>query len=344
MKICIFSDVHWSITSSLIRSRGNKYSKRLEQLLAGIDWINDVAKQKNCDLMFCAGDFMDKAQLLDEEITALQDIKWNDLPCYFLCGNHESSVNDLRFSSLKILESANHIIITQPYVLRTVPCNFLFIPYVTESIRKPLQSYINDFELKKSSKPLVIISHNDIAGIRYAGVFLSKIGFSIDEINQNCDLFLNGHLHNSEWISNKILNLGSYSAHNFTNDSAEYQYGIWILDTDTLKLEFIENPYSFNFYKLDLLSPESLIKLDTLKQNAVLSIKTYSNLAASIKQKLSTLPNILESRIITTDITNNQIVHIEELQSDPLAKFIEFCHANIPSSETLECELAEICK
>lgn len=37
MKICIFSDVHWSTASSLVRSRGTKYSKRLEQLLVGIN-------------------------------------------------------------------------------------------------------------------------------------------------------------------------------------------------------------------------------------------------------------------------------------------------------------------
>lgn len=344
MKICIFSDVHWSTASSLVRSRGTKYSKRLEQLLAGINWVNQTALEHNCEMMICAGDFMDKAQLSDEEITALKDISWNNLPAYFLCGNHESSVNDLRFSSLKSLEAENHIIITKPFVLRQLKCNILFIPYVAESIRRPLQSYINDFDLKKSSKPLIIISHNDIAGIKYAGFFLSKIGFDIAEIEANCDLFLNGHLHNSEWISKKVLNVGSYSAHNFTNDSAIYKYGIWILDTETLSVEFIENPYSFNFYKLEFYDLESLVLLESLKPNAVVSIKTYAKLVASIRQKILTLPNILENRIITTDLASTQTATIEELQTDPLARFIDFCHAVIPNSEILEQELAEICK
>ena len=81
-----------------------------------------------------------------------------------------------------------------------------------------------------------------------------------------------------------------------------------------------------------------------MKSNAVVSIKTYAKLVAAIRQKILTLPNILENRIITTDLASTQTATIEELQMDPLARFIDFCHAVIPNSEILEQELAEICK
>ena len=64
--------------------------------------------------------------------------------------------------------------------------------------------------LGNSSKGKIIFSHNDIAGMNL-GHFTSKDGFSIDEINDNCVLFINGHLHNSSWVGRKykIYNAGN---------------------------------------------------------------------------------------------------------------------------------------
>jgi len=43
------------------------------------------------------------------------------------------------------------------------------------------------------------------------GHFTSKDGFSIDEINDDCVLFINGHLHNASWVGRKykIYNAGN---------------------------------------------------------------------------------------------------------------------------------------
>lgn len=345
MKICIYSDIHWNTSSSLIRSRGKIYSTRLEHLINSMNWVNTIAEQYNCKYMICAGDFMDRSQLNDEELTALKEISWNNLPCYFLCGNHESSVNDLHFCSIKALETTDHIIVNKLFTLKTADCNFLFLPYINEVDRQPLETYIKEVGLTRT-KPLVIISHNDMAGINYAG-FESKVGFSIEEIEKNCDLYLNGHLHNSEWITKKILNLGSFSAHNFTNDSSNYSYGIWIFDTETLSLEFIENPTGFNFYKLDILTKKDLKILSTLKPNAVVSIRCTTALYPEIKAILAESSRVLESRITiikTADELANTAVSIAELQSDHLSKFIDCCRNNIANTDILERELAEICK
>lgn len=346
MKYLIYSDVHWSTFASLVRSRAEKYSTRLTHLINSLNWIQQVALQKGCQGIFCLGDFFDKSSCTDEELTALQEIKWVDLPQYFLCGNHESSVSDLRFSSLKVLESEHRHIVTQLTTCKTIDCNFLFLPYFCEYDRRPLIEYLKKAELYLKEKPLVILSHNEINGINYGG-FQSKLGFSIQEISENCTLYLNGHLHNSQWITPTILNVGSLSAHNFTNDSFTYKYGIWILDTQTFKLEFIENPFGFNFYKCEILKEDDLQLLSTLKNNSIVSIKGNSLLVDKIKNYITILSNILEYRLVLvkdTVVLDTETITIDELQVDHLQKFIEFCKANLLNTNILTDELAEICK
>lgn len=345
MKILIFSDCHWSTNSSIVRSRGQKFSTRLEFLISSMNWLNELAVKENCSEMICAGDFMDKSILNDEEITALQNIYWNDLPCIFLCGNHESSVADLRYSSIKAVESKSRLIVSDSgYNQICDDTQIHFLPYILETEKQELKTYLNK---NNSCVKHIIISHNDIAGINYGG-FESTLGFSINEIEENCDLFLNGHLHNSEWITDKILNVGSFSGHNFTNDSNRYKYGVWILDTDSLKVDFYENPYSLNFYKLDIKTNEAFIQLNNIKQNAVLSIKTNKDVLLEIKNLIQELGDkVIESRVVIEQNfeADSADVSIEDLQgTDHIQRLIQFCREKIINNDILESELAEICK
>ena len=349
MKICLFSDVHWSKNSSIIISRGQNYSTRLEYLIKSMNWVNDVAYKTNCDFMICAGDMMNTPEISDEEGTALGEIKWTK-PCYFLCGNHESSTADLRFSSVKILENhggtKERLVISEPWNLDDYDLGntqIHFVPYIVESDRTALKDYLTNVD---KSKKQIIISHNDIAGINY-GVAVSTVGFNVKEIEENCDLYLNGHIHNSTWVSKKILNLGSFSGHNFTNDSNEYKYGIWILDTDTLKLDFIENPYSLNFYKIDVSSDADFEKLKHLKDQAVISVKCSAKYLVKVKELLDTLPNVLKYRLLlireaTTE--EGAEVDISELMVDHLAKFSEMIYNILGHDKIVEEELNQICK
>lgn len=345
MKILIFSDCHWSTNSSIVRARGQKFSTRLEFLIQSMNWLNELALKEGCEEMICAGDFMDKSILNDEEITALQKISWNSLPCYFLCGNHESSVADLRYSSLKAVESPNHFIISNSGFSQCFGATQInYLPYVLETDKQELKNYLVKNNICNKQ---IIISHNDIAGINYGG-FESTLGFSIDEIEENCDLFINGHLHNSEWITNKIINVGSFSGHNFTNDSNRYKYGVWILDTDSLKLEFYENPYSLNFYKLEIKTKADLNLINSLKTNAVLSVKTNKEMLLEVKNAIQELDNkVVESRIVLEQNieTDTEDISIEDLQgTDHIQRLIQFCKEKIINSDILESELAEICK
>lgn len=343
MKILIFSDIHWSQNTSILRKQGNKYSIRLELLVNTLNWINKIALDYKCSAMICAGDMMDRSDCSDIELTSLKDIIWNGLPCYFLVGNHESSVVDLRYTTLKPLESSTNKIISSPMNILLDNSQIHFIPYVTEDMRKPLKDYLLNID---NSKHQIIISHNDLKGIRY-GKYESKNGFDIKEIESMSDLYINGHLHNGGWVTKKILNLGSSTAHNFSNDSFNFNYGVWVLDTDTLELEFIENPYSLNFYKIEINTREDFNHIKNIKNYAVISIKCVYSLKEELKEILDKDPRILTYKLIICMDSKDETIsetQVELKGIDYIDKFKEFIQTNLGNDSIVMEELSEVCK
>ena len=232
-------------------------------------------------------------------------------------------------------------IIWEPLLINYKDIQFYFLPYVVESDRKPLKEYLKDYD---PTKKHVIFSHNDLRNVQY-GPYLNTTGFSIEEIEAVADLYLNGHIHNGQWITNKILNLGSMTAQNFTNDSFKYKYGVWILDTDTLELKFYENPFALNFYKVDIDSEEDINVLDTLKGNAVVSIKCLETLKEKLIAKLDSLCLLLP-RTTYYNIAEDTGAETEcvLVKSDHLEQFRKYFIDNFGDTKIIREELNEICK
>jgi DNA repair exonuclease SbcCD nuclease subunit len=262
---------------------------------------------------------------------------------YSLVGNHDASTSNLLFNSINSFLGDRHQIVTEPSVLPLDDCFICFLPYMVEYDRKPLGDYFAN--LKQEKRPIVILSHNDISGIQL-GPIVSKTGFSIEEINSACDLFINGHLHNGQAITDKIINLGNLTGKDFGEDAMKYKHSVAILDTETLTLEFIENPYAYNFYKVQISSKDDLKILSSFKNQAVVSIKCESTLIDVVKQQIQNCKNIVESRIIlmkcweeTSDSSTETDLFI-----DHLARFVDCCKSCIDNTYLLEEELNEICK
>ena len=89
MKILVVGDVHFCQYSSILRERGELYSKRLENLLWSLNWVENQAGVLECDKVVYLGDFFDRSDANAEELTALTEVKWSDLPHVCLVGNHE---------------------------------------------------------------------------------------------------------------------------------------------------------------------------------------------------------------------------------------------------------------
>lgn len=342
MKILLFTDLHMCPRASIINKWGTKYPSRLENCIASVNWLEQLAKDQGCKYIINLGDFFDRPDLNSETITACNDINWSDIMHYSLVGNHDASTSSLVFNSTNAFLSDRHQIVTEPKVLPLDDCFICFLPYIVECDRKPLKEY---FKKLKEARPVVILSHNDISGIQL-GPVMSKTGFSIEEIEANCDLFINGHLHNGQAISKKIINLGNLTGKDFGEDASKYSHTVAILDTKTLEIEYIENPHAYNFYKIQIDSEADLKYLERLKNQAVVSVKCDSSLADKVKLRISELSDkIVESRIILIKKFEEATETTElDLSVDHLARFIECCKANIELTTMLDEELSEVCK
>lgn len=343
MRVCIYSDVHFCEYSSIVRTHGDKYSTRLENLIRSLNWAEAEAIRNNCDQIICLGDFFDRPDLNSRELTALQEINWANKPHTFIVGNHEASNKALTYNSVSALQSFGFDVVTTPKIMFCSDAALLLLPYCLEEDRKPLSEYWAGCEDLRDKR--IILSHNDIKGIRY-GAIESREGFDIADIQDNCNLFLNGHLHNGDSFAQKCFNIGNLTGQNFSEDAFNYEHCLYILDTTNNSLDAIENPYALNFYKLECINSNHINKLLEIKENSVISIKCLDTLKDEVQEAL----NKIASRVIETRITTiRQLPEIDtesiaDLSVDHLTRFGQFCRQKIDNTDILEFEISEVCK
>lgn len=352
MRYLIYADPHWSSYSSIVRSRGYKYSTRLENLIKSINWIEATSCEQECDVIICLGDFFDKCDLNSEELTALQEIQWADKEHYFITGNHEMGRSNLEFSSAHLFN-----LCPKAKTIDEIECisepltdtNIVILPYILELQRVPLNTYLSSYKDKQN---LIVMSHNDISGIQM-GQFISKEGFSVEEIENECNLFINGHLHNGTAIGKNIINLGNLTGQNFSEDGFKYKHQCMILDTTTHSIGYIENPYAMNFFKLDFTEYENTEEckdriFNTLNElnNAVITVKCNPELVDFIRETINNSTYIIESRIII-DLSNSNKGSEESLMEDDLSinhitKFVDYIKSEVGTSELIIDELNQV--
>lgn len=346
MRILLYSDVHFSTYSSILRLRGKKFSVRLENLIKSLSWAESLSDQEHCDMVVTLGDFFDKSVVSDEEMTALREVVWNTkIPHYTLVGNHESSISSLEYSSAHALASGAtpFYVISQPYKLSIKGGALYFIPYVMEDNRKPLQEYLTELGYQKQDLN-VVLSHNDLKGIQL-GRIQSAVGFELADIESCCDLFINGHIHNSNWITKKILNLGNLTGMNFGEDAFVYKHQVMILDTETREVQLIENPYSLKFYQLTIEKKSDLARFRKLEPNAVVSIRCKESFYEDVLAELRANTNILEHRVSIlkeSGETQETQASVETLHVDHLQKFKEFVLSKLGDDLVVQEELTSL--
>lgn len=337
MKICLYSDVHWSTYSSILRKRGDNYSIRLEGLIQSLNWVEQVAKDCDCQQIYCLGDFFDQPMLSAEEISAIKEVKWADLPHFFIVGNHEMGRNDLFFNSTDMFGLSDNFHVIKDITKMSLNDRPLtLIPYMLN-----YDTTISD--IVGSDKNGIILMHNDIKGIQM-GPVTSKCGFDIDDISKNCAFCVNGHLHNGEQIADNIINIGNLTGQNFSEDAVRYEHHAMIIDTDTLEYKFIKNPFAFNFYKFDLCNKtvaEMKHVLSSIDNNAIITLKCNE----VYKDKINDLlPNdkIIEKKIIFERTLTVTVNHAELLQVDHLKQFHDYIISSEGRDEIVSYELSEV--
>ena len=340
MKILIYGDNHFSQYSSIVRRNGEKYSLRLENEIKSVNWAERLSENEGCDMIVVLGDFFDSSNLNSMELTALHEIKWAKQPHKFLVGNHELGLRNLQISSAHILNMVPNVeIIDSPKTEFDTLFNvqLCYIPYIFEDDRKSIEDYINT---PFSDCRRVIFSHNDIKGIQM-GAFISKAGFEIPDIEKNCDLYINGHLHNGSKVSNKIINCGNLTGQNFGEDAFKYDHVALVLDTSNFQIAVFENPYALNFYKIDFLT--GIHKLD-IKNNSVLSVICNDEDVDNIRKELDSDDRIIEYKLTVHRNISNIKIDNNIVVTDHLKMFSDFIVNNMENTDIVAEELTEVCK
>lgn len=176
------------------------------------------------------------------------------------------------------------------------------------------------------------------------GPIISPHGLSLQEISEECDRFINGHLHNGRSISWNAVNVGNLTGQNFGEDATTYSHGVYILHTDHLGLEEKINPYAFNFYKID--ATEVPFVPEQLKDNAVITARILEKDHKHYKELLENAPSVVAFRFTIMPESSEEEVAIsrETLSINHLAKFDEFVKEKLGTSEVVLDELAELLK
>ena len=343
MHILVVGDVHFSTYSSILRGRGEVCSTRLSNMIDSLNWVEEQANLQNVDTVLYLGDFFDKPDLTAEEITMLQLVKWSNKKHICIVGNHESGVASLEYSSTKALQNFGFNIIDKVSYFKEGNCAVYLLPYISEDNRKTITKYIKKFPETSNSEKKLIFSHNDIKGIQY-GAFESKTGFEKEDIEKNCDLFINGHLHNGSSITNKIINLGNLTGQNFTEDAFRYKHNVMVLDTETLQYNLIENPYSIKFYKLEINEKKDLDIFSKLGTQPVISIKCNQDLKDDVLKNLDEVKPLAYKVIYYVNTVESKENEIKLNDVDHLKQFSDFVLQTIGINDIIKEELSEVLK
>ena len=300
------------------------------------------------------GDMFDKSSLNSMELTALKEIKWNlDIPHYILVGNHDSNIASLEYSSSEILSnfSDRFYIISKPFYKATMGfVNLFFLPYITEDNRKSLSEYKKELLSNNNTYPSfsnICFSHNDIKGFQF-GNFKSTEGFEIEDIENNFDMYLNGHLHNPGYITKKILNVGNLCGQNFNENNFKTSHSAWVLEYDdvkkSIKLTPYENPYALNFYKIEINKKHPSLSEYEFKDNAVVMIKCEKTYLDKLKEELDNNKKIVVSKIIVYSedvVSDDNDIKLEKV--DYIKTFNDFILNKLGSDDIIKDELNTIC-
>lgn len=285
MKILLYTDAHLSLSSSIITGRQGSFDGRLSNLIESFKWVNELGAQ--CDYIINLGDTVDKPILNSEEITALNEC--NLSKHIILLGNHDISSRDGVYNAVNLL---GEDVVRVPRRLGNT--NVILLPYSDEQY--------DWTELGVSPEDAIVLSHNDIAGIAY-GKYISQSGYTPDDILKKCRLFINGHIHTGQWIvRDRIMNLGLLTGLNFGTINSEWYPGVAIIDTDTYKVELIQNPHAYVFHKKEARTESGLLSVfDSLPKNLnnVLQIKVPYEMTEYTRELVDSKDYIKYSRVLT---------------------------------------------
>lgn len=255
-KILLFSDIH------VHAHKGSQ--DRLQNCLDALYWVFLTARERGIkDVVFGGDLFQDrqKIQVLTYHQTYKIISQFPDLRIYLLLGNHDLWYYEKTdISSVLPLGAISHVtVIDKPTTLNIAGLDIDFLPFTHD----PITMIAENFR-KKSP---VMVGHCAVDGALLNFHHRTKAEVSVEfenemkvvskEVFDGYKRVFLGHYHGAQKLNEVVEYIGSTLELTFSE--AFQTKHIVVLDTDTLKTEYINNDFS---PKHLILSPEELDKYD----------------------------------------------------------------------------------
>lgn len=260
MKLAICTDTHFGAykSSDIFLTSQMEFFKN--------QFLPDLRK-KGIDTIVHLGDMFDcrtsvNIKILNEVYSLLaedgKDFKW-----YILCGNHDAYYKtSIETNSLKHLKDIPNVtVIYDIQKLNFDGRDILMVPWQVD--HKKFIKKVNNKNLDCD----VCMGHLEIKGFHLNKGKVCDDGITSDLFFEHFLLTFSGHFHKrtlKKIGKNKIHYVGN--TYHLTRHDIDEERGYTILDTKTLKYEFIDNTVSLKFKKIHY--PEKIIKKE-LKGNIV---------------------------------------------------------------------------
>lgn len=324
MKLFLYSDVHISRTSSILPtvSENEKYTYRQNMIIKTAEWMSEIIKQENADMIINLGDTFDQNTITSYDVeTASEFFKRfpSGIRHLVLCGNHE--MLNSKDNVLKLLNNIECI-----SVIDTVTSidNLLLIPYCD----------YKDLDLTPYNEADYLFLHHDIYGSQIAPGRALDFGIEQGSLSKFKRVF-NGHVHASSKFGN-IVNVGSITTHSFADSPISYPT-CYIFDTVTgeLKEFYNRNCPLFRKIKADTIQELQNYLAVNLEQgwNYILHIDCSFEIKSSVEDIIKNRPNVLNYKITTKSIKQDGVPELEntkiESNLDVKKSFKDFLNTGI---------------
>jgi len=288
MKIGLYADAHFSLSSSIVTGSSGSLGGRLSNITESFRYMYSYFQKEGVELIINLGDLTNSPHLRAEEITALSiALAYNpSIPEIHLLGNHEALSGDGSVNSVSFLPD----LITVPEIRNFNTWKFLFLPY-TNYTEEDIDSYNAD----------IVFGHLEIKGSQASSNYFLQSGISPDFLSKKFKLTISGHTHKHSKVKKNVINLGSLSGLNFSSDGDKHFFGILSLDNSTWEMEYIDNPHAIQFRKVEVKSLGGLNRVlvgINHPENFALQISCPYDLKEDVRKLLSQF-KIGYSRIVS---------------------------------------------
>lgn len=310
-KLFVISDIHLGI-----RNNNLSWQDNIKSYFYKFFFPLVKSKMDSQSSVLILGDIFDdrKSISIDTLNLALDILKdlAEIMPVTVIVGNHDmfKKYNN-EINSLKIFENFSNItVVSKPSVADDG--RVLLLPYQAnvDEENKIVNEYLKEFESQDKTKPNLIFTHNDIAGLTYDNGKSIATGLSIKR-GSNVRIY-SGHIHKRQ-ETKRVVYIGS--PYQLKRSDLGNQKGVYLID--------LKKPESFKFFENNF-SPVFVREyFETLKDLTVGEIKKkikncYADVIVSEKDLKTFNVNDLFDILQSTEAKRIQIIENKDIDLNGL--------------------------